>query len=316
MNEVKRPTATCALGLGHFLFLSSLFWAAGVHEQTAETFLGLPLFPVPIFSQKFVQGVVYVLGLLSLAVFVDGAAGRDSPWSRIALLALSVVELYFCLVDVRLAGRFWAVLLGLTVVFVWGRRSWLRVAFFVLPATGVWGIGSLLFVPLLARSERKLTGALMIFLFFQGRYDSTLDLTIFGWSLAITLFFDTSTRASRSQLLVGVIGALSASLATWAMWTPVVCEISFEFDSRSHTLIVQQFDKEVELRVDGEKLEGPWYIDGMLIANPLTFASYPERLNSSSLYRAYGRQLQQRYGVNDFRFDLHTAGRATGSKNL
>jgi hypothetical protein len=316
MSDSRWPNVSSSLGLGHFLFLSGLFWAGGVHHQTAETFLGAPILAVPLFSQTVVQGLIYLLGLASLAVFVAGWRGTETSWSAPVLIGLALFELYFCALDVRLAGRFWFLLLLLTVAFAIGKESWVRVGFFALPASGVWGVASLVFLTLLVRFDRRQVVALALVLFIQGQRDSNLDFTIFAWSLAITLFWQETKTATRPQMLAGAVAGLVSALWMWGAWGPVTAESSFVIESRTHTLLVKRTGRDVQTWADGELLEGPWYIEGDLIANPRFFSDYPGRLNSRVLYDAYGRQLQQRYQVGDFRFQIHTAGRASGPKKL
>ncbi len=295
MNDPRSIRAV--LGFGHFLFFSSLFFAGGIHSQTQETFLGAPLIAWPYFSQSFVQGLLYLMGLIALSVVIDGWRGGESRWSVFALIAIVLAELYLVTLDFRLAGRFWWLLLVFTIAGLRPREQVLRVLSFAVPASGFWGAGSLLFTPLMVRYNRSLLGILMLFLGFQGLHDPELDTTIFAWTLMVTLFSKKYEAGSVRSLLLSAALVLFVAAGSWSLWKPITVDISFEYESVEHQLSIRRVDREVEILADGEKLVGPWYIDDQLFANPYYFEVHPQRLGSTHLFEIYGEELQRRFGV-------------------
>ena len=263
--------------------------------------MGAPLIAWPYFSQSFVQGLLYLSGLAALAVSLEGWRGRESRWPVYALLVLLFVELYLVTLDFRLAGRFWWLLLIFTVIGFRPREKVLRVLSFALPASGFWGLGSLLFTPLLIRFNRPLFGGLMLFVGFQGWHDSELDTTIFAWTLLAAVFSKESVGTIRS-ILPGTALVIAVAVGSWPMWKPLTSTISFEYQSVEHQLEVRRVDNEVEILADGKELVGPWYIDDQLFANPYYFELHPQRLGSGKLHEIYGEELQRRFGVTAVRY--------------
>ena len=287
------------MGLGHFLFLSSLYYAGGIHSQTSETFLGAPLIAWPYLSQSFLQGLLYLAGLTALIVSL--VRGKESRPPVYALVGILLFELYLVTLDFRLAGRFWWLLLVFTVAGFRPREGVLRVLAFAVPASGFWGVGSFLFTPLLIRLNRPLLGGLMLFVGFQGLFDSELDMTIFAWTLLGTLFSREYEGAVRS-MLPGVALVCAVAVGSWSMWKPLTATVSFEYQSVEHQLEVRRVDNEVEILADGQELVGPWYIDDQLFANPYYFQLHPQRLGSTKLYEIYGDELRRRFGVTAVRY--------------
>lgn len=317
MSERKLPTVPAALGLGHFLFLSSLFWSAGIHRGAVEAFLAAPLWVAPALSQTAAQGALYILGLLSLGVLVGGWKEKSPSWTNPALIILLVAELHLVALDLHLAGRFWFLLLVLTLLWVFARETGALVGFWAIPASGPWGAATLFFLlPLFwERPSRKMLAGSGLLLFAQGHLDTNLDLTIFAWFLLLTLFWD--GQIVERKACIGAAFAIVLSVVMfWGSWSPLQVTISFAKESRSHTLSILRIGKTVRLVADGEELAGPWYLNGHLVANPLFFTAQPRRLNSPLLYRSYGRQLQERWGVDDFGFEIDTAGRAPESEKM
>lgn len=300
MNDPRNMRTV--VGLGHFLFLSSLFFAGGIHIGTRETFLGAPLIAWPYFSQSFVQGLLYLSGLTALAVSLEGWRGKASRWSAYALPAILLVELYLVTLDFRLAGRFWWLLLVFTVVGFRPREDILKVLTFAVPASGFWGVGSLLFTPLLLRFNRPFLGGLMLFVGFQGLHDGELDTTIFAWTLLAAVFSKGYEEGSLRSFLIGVALVFTVAFGSWSLWRPLSVTVHFEYRSAEHQLVVRRVENEVEILADGEKLIGPWYVDEELLANPYFFELHPQRLGSTRLYEIYGEELQRRYGVKAVRY--------------
>ena len=299
MNEPRNIRTV--LGLGHFLFFSSLFFAGGIHSRTEETFLGAPLIAWPYFSQSFIQGLLYLSGLAALAVSLEEWRGKESRWPIFGLFVVLFVELYLVTLDFRLAGRFWWLLFFFTLLGFKPRDGVLRVLSFAVPASGFWGVGSLLFLPLLVRHNRPLFGGLMLFVGFQGLHDSELDTTIFAWTLLAALFSREYEGAIR-PILPGTALVCAVALGSWPLWKPLTSTISFEYQSVEHQLEVRRVDNEVEIRADGKELVGPWYSDDQLFANPYYFELHPQRLGSIKLYEIYGEELQRRFGVTEVRY--------------
>ncbi|MCA9775518.1 MAG: hypothetical protein KC800_02330 [Candidatus Eremiobacteraeota bacterium] len=290
-----------ALGFGHYLFVSALFFAGGIHEGTEETFLGAPLISWPYFSQTSVQALLYLTGLAALAVLVEGLRGRASRWPVYVLTGILVIEFYLVTLDFRLAGRFWWLLLLTTVAAMKPRADYLRVLFFALPASGYMGLLSLFFTPLIVRSDRRLFGAMVLFLGFQGLHDSRLDTTLFAWLLLASLFREQEETRSNRSLLVGVTLVAVVAWGSWSLWKPLKVTVSFEYEAKEHHLTIERGDGRTLVSADGRQLPGPWYIDERLFANAYYFTLYPERLASSRLYDIYAEELQRRFQVKQVR---------------
>lgn len=298
-----------ALLLSHFLFLTKLYSAGGIHSSSAFFFVGLKAqlggWQLPALAPEHIRFVIFVTGFIGLAEFFRVCAlGPDSK-TQALLAAFMGLELYCVLLDLRLLSRTWELLVFLTWMSFTGSRTWLRVSFLAVPLSGPWPALSLLLAPLYLRKnfDRKLgLSVAAVLLFFQAHSVYDPDLLVLSLSLLWATQSAGSVSVTNWKASLAAL-ALSAGFA-WMVFDSapdLKYVVGFrDHNGRQHVLEVLRIRGRIALRADDHTMSGDWRIDQKLYLNRYHFIAHPESLDSDLLFQAYGDELAQRHSISDY----------------
>ena len=301
------------LFISHFLVLTKLYRAGGIHTGADVSFVGLrmPELLLPAFSIQTVHSAIFMAGLLCAWAFVKVCKCGPSQKTTAILAALMAFEIYFVALDLRLQSRSWELLMFLSMVSFTRSVDWLRFAFLAIPFSSPWPVLGLLFSPLYhprLAHRQKLLWALAFLLVWQGHWAIDIDLSILSLLMlwAVHSESDPDLRLGRTAAGAAICSLLMATVL-YDGSPDLSYLVNFQdHQGTSHRLEVLRNQGRVTVLADGKTVDSGWNIDGKLYLNLYYFSAHPETLESDVLFRHYGEELARRNSAGHYQFRRQT----------